>query len=104
MVSLALAFSAVITVVSGVIFVAVMVVVEWPFAKFLLSRASENRFFGTMYFDYNARPQSFVRMRRFLLPDSGTALWLGLVKASVYGAISTWIGLMFGRWMRGVQR
>jgi len=93
-----------IALVSGVIFVAVVVVVEWPFAKFLLSRASENRFFGTMYFDYNARPQSFIRMRRFLLPDAGVTLWLGLLRASVYAAISTWIGLLFGRWMRGVQR
>ena len=44
-----------IAAVSGFVFVAVLVAVEWPFANFLLSKASENRFFGTIYFDYNSR-------------------------------------------------
>ena len=44
-----------IAVVSGVIFIAVLTVVEWNFANFLLSDASKNRFFGTIYFDYNSR-------------------------------------------------
>lgn len=93
-----------IALVSGVVFVAVIFAVEWPFAKFLMSRASENRFFGSIYFDYNARADSYDRMRRFLKPDSGATLWLGLLKASVFASISTWLGLVFGRWMRGVKR
>jgi hypothetical protein len=93
-----------IALVSGVIFVAVIFAVEWPFANFLMSHASENRFFGTIYFDYNSRPYGPDRMRQFFHPDSGVAVWLGLAKASVYAAISTWLGLIFGRWMRGVQR
>ena len=93
-----------IALVSGVVFVAVLVAVEWPFAKFLMSRASENRFFGTMYFDYNARPDGYVRLREFVRPQYGAVLWAGLAKTSVYAAISTWVGLLFGRWMRGVQR
>ncbi len=93
-----------IALVSGVIFVVVIFAVEWPFAKFLMSHASENRFFGTIYFDYNSRPQGYDRMRRFFQPDSGMTLWLGLLRASLYASISTWLGLVFGRWMRGVQR
>jgi hypothetical protein len=93
-----------VALVSGVVFIAVLTAVEWPFAKFLLSKASENRFFGTTYFDYNSRPDGLDRMRKFFEPESGTVLWLGLLRASVYAAISTWIGLLFGRWMRGVQR
>jgi hypothetical protein len=93
-----------IALVSGVIFVAVIFAVEWPFAKFLMSHASENRFFGSIYFDYTSRPQGYDRMRRFFHPDSGLTLWLGLLRASVYAAISTWLGLVIGRWMRGVQR
>ena len=93
-----------IALVSGVVFVAIMTAVEWPFAKFLLSKASENRFFGTTYFDYNARPEGADRSRFFFDPTSGIALWLGLLRATVYAAISTWVGLLFGRWMRGVQR
>jgi hypothetical protein len=93
-----------IALVSGVIFVAVIFAVEWPFATFLMSHGSENRFFGSIYFDYTSRPQGYDRMRRFFHPDSGLTLWLGLLRASVYAAISTWLGLVIGRWMRGVQR
>jgi len=95
-----------IAVVSGVIFVALVTVVEWNFAKFLMTKASENRFFGTMYFDYNAPPPPFGidRARIFWHPDYGRPLALGLTIATVCAMLSSWVGLAFGRWMRGVQR
>jgi hypothetical protein len=93
-----------VALVSGFLFIAVLTIVEWPFASFLLSKASENRFFGTMYFDYNARPDGLDRLRRFFEPDSGVTLYWGLLRAAIYASISTWIGLSFGRWMRSVQR
>jgi hypothetical protein len=93
-----------IALVSGVVFIVVLTAVEWPFANFLMSDASKNRFFGTIYFDYNSRPMSFDRMRQWLQPDQGFALFAGLARAAVYASISTWIGVQFGRWMRGVQR
>ena len=93
-----------VALMSGFVFVAVMTAVEWPFAKFLLSKASENRFFGTMYFDYNAAADGVDRMRQFFHPDYGLPLYLGLLRAAIYGALSTALGLLFGRWMRGVQR
>jgi hypothetical protein len=93
-----------IALLSGVVFVAVLTAVEWPFANFLISHASENRFFGTLYASYSARPTSFERLRRFAVIDSGATLWIGLATAALYASISTWIGLAFGRWMRGVQR
>jgi hypothetical protein len=88
----------------GVLFTAVLVAAEWPFAKFLLSTASENRFFGTMYYDYNSRPQSYERLHMFFHPQHGSALMIGLGLAVLYGSVSAWIGLVLGRWMRGVQR
>jgi hypothetical protein len=93
-----------IALVSGILFIAVLTAVEWPFANFLLSDASKNRFFGTIYFDYNSRPNGFDRLREWLYPDHGVALYRGLVWAAVYASISTWLGLLFGRWMRGVRR
>jgi len=93
-----------VAIVSGVVFVAVLFAVEWPFANFLLSKASANRFFGTIYFDYNSRADDFDRARRFLHPQSGTALWLGLMYASFYAMLSSWLGLSLGRWMRSVKR
>ncbi len=93
-----------IALVSGVVFVVVLAAVQWPFADFLISAHSQSRFFGTIYFDYNSRPEGYDRMRMFFEPSSGWSLWFGLVRASIYAAISAWIGLVFGRWMRGVQR
>ncbi len=93
-----------IALVSGFLFIAVLTIVEWPFASFLLSKASQNRFFGTMYFDYNSRPNGLDRLRVFFQPDSGIALFAGLIRASIYASISTWVGLSFGRWMKSVQR
>jgi hypothetical protein len=93
-----------VALVSGFLFIAVLTIVEWPFASFLLSKASENRFFGTIYFDYNSRPDGPDRLRRFVEPDNGMTLYLGLLRAAIYASISTWIGLSFGRWMRSVQR
>ena len=93
-----------IAIVSGVVFMALLFAVEWPFASFLMSKASENRFFGTMYFDYNSRPDGYDRLRQFFHPASGMVLASALVMASIYGMISTWIGLRFGGWMKTVQR
>ncbi len=93
-----------VALLSGMVFVAVLVVVEWPFASFLMTPAAANRFFGTIYFDYNSPSWGVDRMREFWQPEQGVALMRGLVKAAVYGSISTWIGLGFGGWMRKVQR
>ena len=93
-----------VALASGLLFTAVLVAVEWPFATFLLSKASENRFFGTIYFQYNSRPDSLDRLRRFFQPDSGLVLGFGLLRASIYASLGTWLGLRFGTWMRSVQR
>ena len=93
-----------IALLSGLLFTAILFAVEWPFANFLMSKASANRFFGTIYFDYNSRATGYDRMRRFFQPESGAMLFRGLGLAAVYAAVSTWLGLLFGRWMRGVQR
>jgi hypothetical protein len=93
-----------VALISGILFTAVLVAVEWPFANFLLSKASENRFFGTIYFGYNSRPAGYERMREFFQPDHGLVLYRGLFIAAICGSIGTWIGLTFGRWMRSVQR
>jgi hypothetical protein len=93
-----------IALLSGVVFTAIIFAVEWPFANFLMSKASENRFFGTIYFDYNSRPDMWDRLRQFVEPVSGLPLAIGMAWATLCAVISTWIGLFFGNWMRGVQR
>jgi hypothetical protein len=93
-----------LAIVSGLLFVVVLFVVEWNFANFLLSKASENRFFGTNYFDYATPANDEDRLRIFFQPDHGLALIKGLGIASICAMASTWVGLSFGHWMRGVQR
>ena len=93
-----------IAAISGVVFMAVLVAVEWPFASFLMSKASENRVFGTIYFDYNSRPAGPDRMRQFINVSHGAQLWIGLALASVCATFSCWSGLAFGTWMKRVQR
>jgi len=93
-----------IAIVSGIVFMALLFAVEWPFADFLMSKASQNRFFGTIYFDYNSRPDGPDRLREFWKPASAAMMVPALAAASIYGMISTWIGLRFGGWMKTVQR
>lgn len=93
-----------VALVSGLVFVAIMVAIEWPFADFLMSPLSRNAFFGTDYFDYNIPAASHSRLHTFLPPDTGFALWSGLCRGALYAAIGTWLGMNFGNWMRKVQR
>jgi len=89
---------------TGPVFVLSLVAVEWPFADFLMSKASQNRFFGTMYFDYNMPSLSYDYLRLFWQPEQGWQLWSGLGLAMVFAALSTWLGIWLGRWMRDIQR
>jgi hypothetical protein len=93
-----------VAAISGVIFVATLFVVEWEFARFLLSTWSRNRFFGTIYFDYATPANSYDRLYRFFQPEAGVAIVKGLLIATACAVASTWAGLGLGRWARGVQR
>jgi hypothetical protein len=92
------------SLVAGPLFVLSLVAVEWPFASFLMTNAARNSFFGTAYLDFSTPPQSHDAMREFFRPEHGLVLLQGLVLATLYAAISTWIGLGLGRWMRKIQR
>jgi hypothetical protein len=93
-----------LSLVSGPLFVFTLVAAEWPFASFLMTKASENRFFGTGYLDYGTPSWSADALRHFVQPQHGLDLWTGLAEAMLYAAISVWLGLLLGDWMRKVQR
>src|SRR5262249_19514107 len=93
-----------VALASGPIFVLSLVAAEWPFANFLMSPASRNRFFGTGYYDYGTPSWSDEVMRQFVRPESGGVLWQGLGMAMLYAVISVWLGLLLGDWMRKIQR
>jgi hypothetical protein len=93
-----------VSLVAGPVFVLTLVVVEWPFANFLMSKAAENRFFGTGYHDYNMPSTSVDVLRQFWQPEQGLILWLGLGKAMFLAGAFTWLGFALGNWMRKIQR
>ena len=93
-----------VALLSGPVFILTFVCVQWPFATFLMSKASENRFFGTTYHDYGTPPWSYEVLRRFWMPEHGLVLWERLAMAMLYAAITTWMGIALGRWMQKIQR
>jgi hypothetical protein len=93
-----------VALLSGPVFVLTLVAAEWPFANFLMSGASRNRFFASGYLDYGTPSWSAQAMHRFVHPQYGVELWTGLGWAMLYAAISVWLGLLLGDWMRKIQR
>ncbi len=91
--------------VSGAVFVVVLVAVQWPFADFLMSPASRNRVFGTIYFDYNLRPNSFYARYLFIpLEKSAIQFWAEMALAVLAAILTTRIGMSWGNWMRRIRR
>jgi hypothetical protein len=91
--------------VSGVVFLGVLLAVQWPFATFLQSPGARNWFFGSMYFDYMTPPTSYQRRYAFFsLEPTAAAFWKQMAIALVSAILSTRLGLAAGNWMRKVQR
>jgi len=91
--------------VSGLVFVVVMVAVQWPFASFLMSEASRNRVFGTTYFDYNLHPNShYARYLFAALEKTATQFWSEMAFAVVAAILTTRLGMGWGNWMRRIRR
>jgi len=91
--------------ISGLVFVAVLTAVQWPFASFLMSPASRNWFFGTIYFDYNLHPNSLYARYRFApLDKDATQFWREMALAVTAAILTTRLGLGWGEWMRRIRR
>ena len=90
--------------VAGSAFVVVLVAVQWPFATFLMSRATENWIFGTHYY-YFALPSESANVRHvFLHLESPRLIMWRTILAFVAAILSTRVGIAWGDWMRRVRR
>ena len=89
---------------SAVLFVAVLVAIEWPFANFLMTPAAHNAFFGTGYFSYETPPTSFQVRNLFYGEESLPEFSKGLALALVFAFFSTRLGISRGDWMHRIQR
>ena len=92
-------------VVAGAGFVLVMMAVEWPMGRFLISRLAENRVFGTDYYPYMQRPSDYHYSHEFWVYEKTRAqFWFGMAFAFVAAILTTRVGLAWGDWMRRVRR
>lgn len=90
--------------VSAILYVGVLVSVEWPFANFLMSAAARNRFFGAMYLWYGLPPTSFLARNLFLPFETTAQFWRGMVLAVLLCLVAIRWGFSRGEWMRRIAR
>jgi hypothetical protein len=89
------------TLATAVLFLATLLVVQWPFANFLTSPLSHNRLFATIYFGFNERPAWGDHLR----PAGPLAqLVVGLGLALTAALVMTRLGLWLGDWMKRIRR
>ncbi len=90
-----------LSVALGAIFLILLLAAQWYFAAFLISPRADNWFFaGNRIWSYGAGPGNYR-----------TTFWRGeavgpstLTISWVLAAIGSWLGLLWGGWMRKVQR
>jgi hypothetical protein len=89
------------SLVEAAIFLGVLLAAQWPFAIFLMSTASMNRIFGTIYFDFSTPSTSFEFRRLFVHRGEFAP---GLATALAVGVLSTRLGLAWGAAVARVKR
>jgi hypothetical protein len=90
---------------SGMIFLAAFLAVQWPFATFLVSRASANWFFGTKYFAYFATPNGYDIRHLFVPIDyAAFGFWMIMAEAVLLAILSSRLGAAAGEWVRAIRR
>jgi hypothetical protein len=90
---------------AGIVFVLSFVLVQWPFADFLMSPLSRNWVFGSHYQMYMMSPSApGARSEFFAYEASRAELWRGMAIAAVTAMATSRLGLAVGAWMRGIQR
>jgi hypothetical protein len=89
--------------VGALLFTAIFLVCQWPFASFLMSPGARTYFWGAKYFDFWLPPETLYR-RYLFIPGSGAALVRGLGLALVGTAVSIAAGRAVGRWLARLRR
>jgi hypothetical protein len=91
--------------VLSVVFLALFLAVQWPFASFLMTEGARNWFFNADNFVYWLSPSGVEWSRTFVTDPPGSMSFGGqLLVAWLLGAFSCYLGLWFGTWMTKVRR
>ena len=89
----------------SVVFLALFMAVQWPFAALLMTGAARNWFFNAENFVYWMSPSGVTWSRSWVPPEVGALpLAASLLVALLWGSLSSYLGLWFGHWMTKVRR
>ena len=90
----------------GVVFMVVLLIVQWPFGEFLLtSPYANNSIFLSYSWTYNSPPEWEYRYAfPPWLTQSPLDFWIGFGKSLLYATLSARVGLYWGNWMKRVVR
>jgi hypothetical protein len=92
------------SLVSGAVFLATFMAVQWPFANFLNSPAARNWFFGTMYFGYNTSPLSLYARYQFIPADATADFWREMAIALILSVLLVRLAFFAGDRLQRIQR
>jgi hypothetical protein len=96
---------AVLAAILSIVFLALFMAAQWPFASFLMTPAARNAVFNADNFVYWMSPSGVTWNHTWAPPDPNSAPFAAqLGVALVLGAISSCVGLWFGTWMTKVRR
>jgi hypothetical protein len=92
-------------VVGGVGFLVASLVVNWPFAYFMMSPYARNRTFAMNEFGYNAPPSQYSLAWTLRAYETTRAeFWIGMLIALLATVLSARIGMLWGDWMVRIRR
>jgi hypothetical protein len=90
---------------AGVVFLTSFILVQWPFANFLMTPLARNRVFGTSYMDFSTPARSLYARYMFGAREATSMqFWRGMLIAAVVSWMFMWLGLLAGRAMQRVRR
>jgi len=89
----------------GTLFTAILIVVEWPAAGFLMSKAAHNWALAPTDVPYFALPTSPSVRRVFVqFEKTPVEFWVNMGLAFVVSTVSMRIGITYGNWMSKLRR
>jgi hypothetical protein len=89
----------------GILYLTVLMVVQWPLADFLMSPLARNRVFGTQYFSYGIPSIAFIVRNEFWrFETTAFHFWRNLGLAFGLAILFTRIGITWGGWLHRVRR
>lgn len=89
---------------SSLIFLGILLPLEWRFAEFLMSPASRNAFFGTTYLYYALPPTSYLARNEFFPGPGVLQFSIALLLAIALGTLTMRWGCSCAKWFRAIQR